>query len=140
MIGSETFIIVAFMCSENRIPFDFASAICSSRNAVSAFLLMHVASSTSPSSSASPSLSTVTVPSAASCSIRTVVAAGIVTDCSFERKSPAPIVETWDFESSGQTPIRCGLFFAYSFTARGARRSEFPSRSTGFTALPLTLS
>ena len=33
-----------------------------------------------------------------------------------------------------------GLLRAYALTAPGARRSEFPSRKTGFTALPLTLS
>jgi hypothetical protein len=33
----------------------------------------------------------------------------------------------------------CGFLRAYSLTARGARRSELPSRSTGFTALPMHL-
>ena len=33
----------------------------------------------------------------------------------------------------------CGFLRANSFTAFGARRSELPSRSTGFTALPSTL-
>src|SRR5690606_39546735 len=35
-------------------------------------------------------------------------------------------------------PMRCGCLRAYCFTEAGARRSELPSRSTGFTALPLT--
>ncbi len=42
-------------------------------------------------------------------------------------------------ESALQAPILCGLLRAYCFTAPAARRSELPSRSTGFTALPSTL-
>ena len=48
MIGSETFIIVAFMCSENSTPFALASAICSARNVRSAATLITVESMTSP--------------------------------------------------------------------------------------------
>jgi hypothetical protein len=51
--------------------------------------LMTVASTTSPSSTFSPSLSTVVVPSVATCSMRSVVVGGEVTDCSLERKSSA---------------------------------------------------
>ena len=47
---------------------------------------------------------------------------------------------TFVFESADQAPIACGWFRAYCFTDAGARRSEFPSRNTGFTALPFTLS
>ncbi len=50
------------------------------------------------------------------------------------------MVATLVFESADHAPIECGFFRAYSFTAFGARRSEFPSRRTGFTALPLILS
>ena len=82
----------------------------------------------------------VTVPSPASSSMRRSSAASIVTDCSFERKSWAPIVATWVFESGDQAPIECGCLRAYSLTAFGARRSELPSRRTGLTADPLTLS
>jgi hypothetical protein len=81
IIGSETFIIVAFMCSENSTPCFFASATCSPRNESSAFLLMKVPSITSPASNGS-SLSTVTLPSFATCSMRTSVAASTVTDFS----------------------------------------------------------
>ena len=35
--------------------------------------------------------------------------------------------------------MECGCLRAYSLTAAGARLSEFPSRNTGFTALPSTL-
>ena len=48
------------------------------------------------------------------------------------------MVATCAFESGVQGPSLCGCFFAYSFTAPAARRSELPSRSTGFTALPST--
>ena len=63
-----------------------------------------------------------------------------VTDRSLERKSPAPMVATWVLESGDHAPIECGCLRAYCFTEAGARRSELPSRSTGLTALPLTLS
>ena len=79
-------------------------------------------------------------PVAATCSMRTVVAAATVTDFSLCRKSPSLMVETWVLESLDHAPMRCGFWRAYSLTAFGARRSELPSRSTGFTALPLTLS
>ena len=61
MIGSETFIIVAFRWSENSTPWSRASAICSARNVRSAATSMTVESTTSPASTGSESLSTVTV-------------------------------------------------------------------------------
>ncbi len=82
----------------------------------------------------------MTVPSLATCSILAVVAASRVTAFSLLRKSPAVMVDTWVLESSGQARIRGGFSLAKSFTALGARRSELPWRSTGFTALPFTLS
>ena len=63
MIGSETFIIVAFRCSENSTPSRLVRSICSARKASSAFALMKVASTTSPSIRVQPSLSTVAAPS-----------------------------------------------------------------------------
>ena len=65
MIGSETFIIVAFRCSENRTPLALASAICSARNASSAARRMTAESTISPSCTSRPSLRTVTSPSVA---------------------------------------------------------------------------
>ena len=94
----------------------------------------------SPSSAGSDSLSTVTVPSSATCSIRSSSSASRVSDCSVERKSPSPIVATCDLESFDQSPIECGWLRTYSLTEAGARRSELPSRRTGLTALPLTVS
>ena len=66
--------------------------------------------------------------------------AASTTDCSLERKSSWPIVATLVLESDDQAPIECGCLRAKFFTDAGARRSEFPSRRTGLTALPLTLS
>ena len=50
MIGSETFIIVAFRCSEKRTPCALASAICSARKASSARRRMTAPSKISPAS------------------------------------------------------------------------------------------
>ena len=49
------------------------------------------------------------------------------------------MLATCVFESLLQRPIECGCFFAYCLTDAATRRSELPSRSTGFTALPSTL-
>ena len=139
MIGSETFIIVALRWMENSTPCCLASSICASRKLTSAPRLMNVPSSTSPAFSAILSFRTVTVPLLSVNSIRTVVASGTVTDFSLVAKSPRLMVATCAFESGVQRPSLCGCFLAYSFTAAAARRSELPSRSTGFTALPSTL-
>ena len=99
---------------------------------------MKVPSITSPALRAILSFRTVTAPFSSVSSIRTVVGSGTVTDFSFAAKSPDLMVATCAFESGVHRPSLCGCFFAYSFTAPAARRSEFPSRSTGFTALPST--
>ena len=140
MIGSETFIIVAFRCSENRTPLALASAICSARNASSARRRITAPSTISPASTGSDSLSTVTVPPGATCSMRSSSSAASVTDASVERKSPSPIVATCVLESFDHSPIECGYLRTNALTEAGARRSELPSRSTGLTALPLTVS
>ena len=82
MTGSETFIIVAFMCSENSTPFSFASAICSVKKERSAETLIFDASSTSPASSLRPSFRTCVCPSASTSWIFTVVGCSSVTLCS----------------------------------------------------------
>ncbi len=137
-IGSDTFIIVALRCTENSTPASLAAATCSARNAVRAALRITAASTISPACTGNSGLRTVTVPSAATCSIRTSVGAARVTETSECRKSPSSIVVTRDAESADHSPIECGCFFAKFFTDAGARRSELPSRSTGFTALPFT--
>jgi hypothetical protein len=67
MIGSMTFIIVALRCTENSTSCALARATCSRRKASRAATRMTVASTTSPSRTARPSLSTVVVPSVATC-------------------------------------------------------------------------
>ena len=61
MIGSETFIIVAFRWTEKRTSCSRASATCSARNSSSAARRITAASMISPASSGTDSLSTVTV-------------------------------------------------------------------------------
>ena len=100
---------------------------------------MNVESATSPALTGTLRISR-TFPSPSTCSMLSDPAATTVTDCSFERKSPSDIVATWVAELPDHAPIECGYCRAYSFTARGARRSELPSRSTGFTAEPFTRS
>ena len=98
MIGSETFIIVAFRCSENSTPCSLASAICSARNASSARAAHHRARRRSRRPApATDSLSTVTVPSLGDVlDPQRRRRRRSVTDCSVERKSPSPIVATCD--------------------------------------------
>ncbi len=80
------------------------------------------------------------LPSSPTSSIFSVVAFSMVAEVSLERKSSALMWATWVLESGDQAPIECGWARAYCLTEAGARRSELPSRSTGLTALPLTLS
>src|SRR5690625_6246851 len=94
---------------------------------------MKVASTISPLRTFRFSFRFVTLPSASVWRMVRVSLSDSVTDCSFEKKSFAPMVATLVLESCDQSPMECGLFFANCLTARGARRSEFPSRSTGFT-------
>ena len=140
MIGSDTFIIVALRCTEKSTSSAWARAICAVRNSRRGSTCMTVASTTSPASTGIDSFSTVVVPSEATCSTRREPGDSITTDCSLERKSSAVMCATLVFESDDHAPIECGCFFAYCFTDSGARRSELPSRSTGLTAEPLTLS
>mmetsp|Transcript_8137 Transcript_8137/g.19407 ORF Transcript_8137/g.19407 Transcript_8137/m.19407 type:complete len:247 (+) Transcript_8137:1669-2409(+) len=139
MIGSETFIIVALRCKDRSTSFALASDISSSKYFCNALTLMKVASSTSPDTSDSFGFNTVTFPSAATCSMRAVQGAAISTDFSLAKKSPCCMCATCVFESLCHGPILCGNFFAKFFTGAAALRSEFPSRKTGFTALPRTL-
>ena len=140
MIGSETFIIVALRWTENSTPSAWARAICSVRKIRSAVTSIAVASTTSPASTGTDSRSTVTVPSSATCSMRSVPSASTTAEVSLERKSPDVMCATLVLDSGDQAPMECGWLRAYCFTDAGARRSELPSRSTGLTAEPLTLS
>ncbi len=140
MIGSETFIIVAFMCREKRTPRSLASAICSARKASSARRCMTAPSTISPALTGIDALRTVAAPSGATNSIRRSSSCVNVTERSVERKSPPDMVETCDLDSVDHAPIECGCALANDFTDAGARRSELPSRSTGLTAEPFTRS
>ena len=139
-IGSETFIMVALRWTENSTSSAWARAICSVTNSRSASTSIRVASTTSPASTGTDSLRTVTVPSVPTCSMRRVSSASSTTDCSLCRKSPSSMVATLVRESADQAPMECGWLRAYCLTDSGARRSELPSRRTGLTALPLILS
>ena len=77
------------------------------------------------------------LPSSATSSIRSDPSASTTAERSLERKSSAVMWATLVFESADHAPMECGCFRAYAFTDAGARRSELPSRRTGFTALPL---
>ncbi len=112
MIGSETFIIVAFRCTENRTSSALARAICSVRKRRSAATYMKVASTTSPARTFTSSLSTVSVPSTPTCTIERVSSASTTTDFSLEKKSPSPIVATLVLDSELQAPIRWGYCLA----------------------------
>ena len=112
MIGSETFIIVAFRCRESSTPSRLAASICAEKNARNAATFMTEASITSPGCSASPSLSGVTWPSPATNSMRAVVAASSVTDFSLSKKSPWSMWATRALEprSGHACIILCGCF------------------------------
>ncbi len=101
---------------------------------------MAVASTTSPGRTGTASLSTVIEPSSPTSSIRSDPSLWITAEVSLERKSSAVMCATSVRESGDHAPIECGCVRAYCLTEAGARRSELPSRSTGLTALPLTLS
>ena len=114
MIGSETFIIVAFRWIENSMPAAFVASICSAKKLSSARADMKVASTTVPAVYETPSFKTVTLPSLATSSMRAAPACSAVsvTDFSLEKKSFADMVETVVLLSGAHTPIECGLDIA----------------------------
>ena len=142
MIGSETFIIVAFMCREKRTPCSLASAICSARNASSARAPHDRARRRSrpPAPGSTPSGRSA-APSAATNSIRSVVVVrrpSPTARSSGSRRRTSSRRATWS--PSTTRPSSAGARLANAFTDAGARRSELPSRSTGLTAEPFTRS
>ncbi len=82
MIGSETFIMVAFRCSENSTPWARASSIWACRKVLSLAVDSTAASMISPALTGVFSFSTVLVPSAAVSSILTSPASAIRADFS----------------------------------------------------------
>ena len=140
MIGSETFIIVALRCTENSTPSALARAICSVRNSRSAATRMTVASMTSPASTGTDSRSTVVVPSSPTSSMRSDPSASI--DHGLLAGGEVVGAHVCDVRLRVRAPgaHRVRELARVVLDRSGARRSELPSRSTGFTALPLTLS
>ncbi len=112
MIGSETFIIVAFRCTENRTPSCLARATCAARNASSSATCMTEASTTSPARTGTDSFRTVVVPSSPTSSIFRAPSSETTTDFSVERKSFSPMVATLVLDSEVQAPMRCGWVLA----------------------------
>ena len=114
MIGSATFIMVAFKCTENNTPLAFASASWSLIKPRSAVTFIKLASTTVPAVMSRPSFSTVFCPcwltnrivKAPACASETVA------EISFETKSCAGIETTCVAESARQTPILCGFCIA----------------------------
>ena len=121
-IGSDTFIIVALRCTENSTPRSLASATCSARNASSAARRITAASTISPASTGSDSLSTVTVPSAATCSMRRVVGlGGGERGLGVAEVAVGPWSTTCEADSGDHAPIECGWLRAKLLHAgRGA--------------------
>src|SRR5580698_7806962 len=84
-------------------------------------------------------LRTFTAPAESTNSIRAPAAEFTVTDFSVPKKSLPFMWATRVTEPEfGQGFIFDGCFRANAFTDPGARRSELPSRNTGFTADPRT--
>ena len=113
-MGSETFIIVALRCNENKVPSIFVASICSFKKTLSALADIKVASTTVPTGKEIPSFRTVVVPPSVTSSILTVPACSFVnvTEVSLDRKSPEAIVDTRVLLSADQTPIECGFAMA----------------------------
>ena len=109
MIGSDTFIMVAFMCSENSTPLSFAQATCFCRNEVNESLHIKEESTTSPASTATGVRSSVAFPDWSVKVMCRWPASVIVTDCSWLKKSPSVMLETWLSESADHLPMRWGF-------------------------------
>ena len=140
MMGSETFIIVALRCSDRRAPLAPASSMVRRKKARRAAALMTAASTTSPASMGTFSFRTATAPPASTNSMRTSHGSSTVRERSLPKKSPSCMWATrvFDPDAGHGFIMRCGCRCAKRFTAAAGRRSEFPSRRTGFTADPST--
>ena len=112
MMGSETFIMVAFRWAENSTPSALARATWAARNASRAAARITVPSMTSPARTGKARLRTLTVPSSLTSWILMLVSASITTDFSLERKSSASMWATLVLESGVQAPMECGFWRA----------------------------
>ena len=142
MIGSDTFIIVDFRCNENKTSLAFASAISALRNVRRAAVLIYVASTMVPDCRFRSSFKTETCPAL---SINSILAGPAcaslsVADFSLAKNVSDDMDATWVLDDAIHSPIEWGFCMACCLTAFAARRSELPSRKTGFTALPLIAS
>ena len=141
MIGSETFIIVALRWTENSTPSVLARAICSvrkrlQRRDVHRRGVDDLAGQHRHGLPEHRGRAVRRRPARSGACRR----AAITAEVSLDRKSSRVMWATLVLESGDQAPIECGWLRAYDFTEAGARRSELPSRRTGLTALPFTLS
>ena len=139
MIGSETFIIVAFMCTENRRP-AFWRRRPARRGTSPAPRGHHRGVDDLARAPASSLLEDRVVPSSrrARCARRT----GGVEGHRRSLWSGSPRRSSWPRGVGvlDHAPIGWGVLAGVLLDGLGARRSELPSRSTGLTALPLTVS
>ena len=113
MIGSETFIIVAFRCTENSTPSALARAICAARNVAQrghahdrrvddlAGEHRHRLAQHGGGRRRRRRARCAAMPASA-----------MTADCSVERKSSAAMCATLVFESGVHAPIRCGCALA----------------------------
>ena len=108
MIGSDTFIIVAFRCSESSTPSARASSISFAKNACSARRLIIEAPPGRPPPTLTPSLSTVVAPSASVNSMRSVPACGDDRRLLAAVEVAAGHVRDVRLRVALQAPIECG--------------------------------
>mmetsp|Transcript_2304 Transcript_2304/g.6414 ORF Transcript_2304/g.6414 Transcript_2304/m.6414 type:complete len:255 (-) Transcript_2304:583-1347(-) len=141
IMGSEIFIIVALRWRDAMMPSSLQRVNSASKKSRRAWALMQEASITSPFTRAGPSLRTVSLPASSTCTMRTLPSLLKVVDFSLPKKSLPAMLATRVRASLLHSRIRTGgrVRWAYFFTGAATRRSELPSRSTGFTALPSTL-
>ncbi|BAS07844.1 hypothetical protein AHiyo4_12660 [Arthrobacter sp. Hiyo4] len=112
MMGSETFIMVAFRCAENRTPSSLARTTWAARNSSSAAARITVPSMTSPPSTGKAFFRTLTEPSSRTSWRAMVPSDPMTTDFSFARKSSAVMWATLVLESADQAPMECGFWRA----------------------------
>ena len=112
MMGSETFIMVAFRWAEKRTPSSLARATWAARNSSRAAARITVPSMTSPARTGKAFFRTLTEPSSRTSWMAMVPSASMTTDFSLERKSSLPMVATLVLESADQAPMECGFWRA----------------------------
>ena len=141
MTGSETFIIVALRWTENSTSSALARAIALARNACRCADLHHGGVDDLAGQHRHDVLE-----HRHGAVLGLVLDAERVVGLDHRRTSrwtgsrAGPSSRRWSSSRRVHAPIEWGCLRAYCLTESAARRSELPSRSTGLTALPLTLS